>query len=398
MLGVIEEQHPERARLFLQWKQMGWPLLVDSLNLLEVPVVPITLLVDEQGRARRAPRLRNPEAIEKAVRGVLAEEPSEEGSVEEGEPVRSGREPDALPQRAVAVPLRPEGDDAAAWRDYGRRLFLTRGPAGLDDAIASYEKALELEAEDPGGWAHFRLGVLYRARYDSSGRREGDFQTAVDLWQAALDRDPNNYIFRRRIQQYGPRLDKPYPFYDWVETARSEVRARGVEPVELAVLPGGAELADPAERGGAKAATPPAQPDPKGRILRDPGELVTVEATVVPDTARPEGPRQIHLAFRPVEPRKVHWNNEAEGLTVWLDAADGARVTPHRTMVPNPPETLSRETRRLDFEVQSSEPARGSERSGDEALTLSGYALYYVCEDIDGTCLYRRQDLTVEVR
>ena len=34
MVGIIQEQHPDRARLFMQWKGMGWPILVDSLNLL----------------------------------------------------------------------------------------------------------------------------------------------------------------------------------------------------------------------------------------------------------------------------------------------------------------------------------------------------------------------------
>lgn len=62
----------------------------------------------------------------------------------------------------------------------------------------------------------------------------------------ALDLVP--YIFRRRIQQYGPRLDKPYPFYDWVSEARAAVLARGETPVEPRVEPGGAELAAPLER------------------------------------------------------------------------------------------------------------------------------------------------------
>ena len=30
-------------------------------------------------------------------------------------------------------------------------------------------------------------------------------------------------------------------------------------------------------------------------------------------------------------------------------------------------------------------------------MTVPAYALYYVCEDIDGTCLYRRQDVSLEV-
>jgi len=47
MVGIIQEQHPDRARLFMQWKQMGWPVLVNPLNLSELPYFPITLGVDE---------------------------------------------------------------------------------------------------------------------------------------------------------------------------------------------------------------------------------------------------------------------------------------------------------------------------------------------------------------
>jgi hypothetical protein len=39
-------------------------------------------------------------------------------------------------------------------------------------------------------------------------------QKAVQYWTMALDMDSNQYIWRRRIQQYGPRLEKPYSFYD----------------------------------------------------------------------------------------------------------------------------------------------------------------------------------------
>src|SRR5215472_9795482 len=52
MAGIIEEQHPDRARLFMQWKQMPWPVLVDSLDRLGVSAVPITLAIDEYGVIR----------------------------------------------------------------------------------------------------------------------------------------------------------------------------------------------------------------------------------------------------------------------------------------------------------------------------------------------------------
>ncbi len=63
MVGIIQEQHPDRARLFMQWKQMGWPILVDSLNLLEVPYVPITLTLDEYGIVRSI-RPSDPESLQ----------------------------------------------------------------------------------------------------------------------------------------------------------------------------------------------------------------------------------------------------------------------------------------------------------------------------------------------
>jgi len=58
--------------------------------------------------------------------------------------------------------------------------------------------------------------------------------------------------------------------------------------------------------------------------------------------------------------------------------------------VPNPPETVSNETRVVELEIQAPEAASGR-------YTLSAYALYYVCEDVNGTCLYRRQDFAIQL-
>jgi hypothetical protein len=37
--GDRRDQHPDRARLFLQWKQISWPTLADSLDLLNLETV-----------------------------------------------------------------------------------------------------------------------------------------------------------------------------------------------------------------------------------------------------------------------------------------------------------------------------------------------------------------------
>ena len=58
--------------------------------------------------------------------------------------------------------------------------------------------------------------------------------------------------------------------------------------------------------------------------------------------------------------------------------------------LPNPPQATSNETRRVEFEVKSPAGARGTTR-------LPAYALYYVCEGAKGQCLYRRQDVPLEL-
>ena len=41
LLGVIQEQHPDRCRLFAQWQEFDWPILWDPFNLTGAAVVPI---------------------------------------------------------------------------------------------------------------------------------------------------------------------------------------------------------------------------------------------------------------------------------------------------------------------------------------------------------------------
>jgi hypothetical protein len=207
----------------------------------------------------------------------------------------------------------------------------------------------------------------------------------------ALELDPNQYIWRRRIQQYGPRLEKPYPFYDWVEQAREEIGARGEVPVTLAVEPAGAELAIPLQN---LASAEPAQqnPDPLGRIIRDDEQFVQIEAVSVPAIVAAGDAARVHLIFRPDQSMKAHWNNEVDDLLLWVDALPGWSIDRNLHTVANPAAPVSHETRRLDFEVQCEEETPAGE------VILPAFVLYYVCEDEDGTCLYRRQDVAIPLR
>ncbi len=231
--------------------------------------------------------------------------------------------------------------------------------------------------------------MAFRRRYDSPSARQGDFQRAIHYWEAALSVDPNNYIWRRRIQQYGPRLDKPYPFYDWVPTARAEITARGGVPASLVVEPGGAEFAQPARAFAADATTPP---EIDGRILRDDGTYIVAESTLVPGTVAAGASTRAHITFLPNAAIQAHWNNEVDDLVFWIEPPEGWEVDRRVLTVANPPQTVSLEPRKVELEIRVPDNAANGE------VTLPGYALYYVCEDVNGICLYRRQDVAMTLR
>ena len=364
VVGLIQEQHPDRARLFMQWKEMGWPLLVDSLNLLGVSAVPITLFLDEAGVIRSV----NPGP--KDLQSFLDEAPV--GG--EGETWSAPRADELL-----ALPNLNELERAS-------QAFLWGGEKGVSQSIDTFQGIVQ-ESPDHAE-AHFRLGVAYRKRHDSERRLPNDFGQAVRQWGVALDLNPNQYIWRRRIQQYGPRLTKPYSFYDWVHEARADLVEAGKKPLSLTVEPGGAEFAHPAvnfEVAGQSSENP----DPEGRIYRDLKDLVNIETVAVPAKVRKGEAVRVHVRLAPDEARLVHWNNEVEDLKMWIDAPTewqlGQRL--HRFEVPQEP--VSRETRGVEFELQASEEAQSGKHR------LKGYALYYICEDVGGQCLYRRQDFEV---
>lgn len=373
MLGIIPEQHPERTRLFMQWKQMDWPILVDPYNLLAATRVPITVFIDEWGVIRQI----GPQMDE--VESFLAQTypPADFSSQSEPE----------LPDLSE-LKQRTQQNTAQSWRAYASALGLWGEGSEIDQAIVAYQRAVQIEPED--GPTHFHLGVTYRKRYDSDHRQLEDFRKAVEHWDQALDIDPNQYIWRRRIQQYGPRLDKPYSFYDWVNEARREISARGEVPSQLRVEPGGAEFAYPSEDF-QSAQAQKEEPDPRGRIFRDEAEFVTAEITLVPARIVPGESARVHVVFRPNLDIKAHWNNEVDDLVFWVNPPPGWQVDEQFLTVANGPQVVSLEDRKVEFELYSPEGASLS-------VTVPAYALYYVCEDIDGTCLYRRQDVSLEVR
>lgn len=371
MVGIVSEQHPDRARLFAQWKQMEWPILVDSLNLLDVSAVPIHVLIDEAGVVQ-AVGVRSVEEVEAFVARPA--------------PADVGEAIDVAPPDLDAMREAAARGNRAAKLALAHALVMFGAGEDLDEAIALYESALAADAAD--GRAFFQLGVALRRRFESERRRPDDFAAAIAAWQAALELDPNQYIWRRRIQQYGPRLDKPYSFYDWVHEARREIEARGEAPAALTVEPSGAEFASPQKEFAGAGADP--APDPDRRIEVDDGEFIDIRPAVAPGTAGQRAVR-VHVWLTPRDERKAHWNNEAEPLAVWLHPPEGWAVDRRLAGVPNPDSATSEEARSVEFEVSWPADAEPGAR------TLRGSAYYNVCEDVDGVCLYRRQDFAVPV-
>ncbi len=126
LLGVTQEQHDDRCRLFAQWKQFDWPILHDPINLLEAPAVPIIVALDEYGIVRAVGPRPESFAAEFLDRTFTDDAPP-------GGP-RSTGPPDtaALLQEAEASPT------SDAWRAVGDALTVWGGPSRVDEAIDAY--------------------------------------------------------------------------------------------------------------------------------------------------------------------------------------------------------------------------------------------------------------------
>lgn len=153
-------------------------------------------------------------------------------------------------------------------------------------------------------------------------------------------------------------------------------------PIPLTAEPSGAEFAYPEkEREEAALAE---HPDPEGKVPLDRDELVKIEGTAVPSTKTDSPAFRVHLKCVPNARREVHWTNDAGPLSFFPDPHEAYEIR-HFQGASRPLEVLtSSELRRIEFELR---PKDGS----DLPKFLSGSAYYYVCEDVDGQCLFLRQ-------
>lgn len=344
VIGITQEQHPERCQLFAQWHGIDWPILWDPFNLTGSRVVPHFRLVDEQG-----------------IVWALRAKPDELAGFMKDAPVVKTRLAAGKPTIVQSHGLSAEQAQAAGWTAIEALL---RRDARASDAATDTLAAIA----DRSAAHRFRAGVAYRMRYDRTST-PADFRASVAAWSQALEAKPNQYIWRRRIQQYGPRLDKPYPFYGWIATAQQEISARGETPIELPVA------LSHTESWGKEAPAPSGagEPDPKGKIPTAP-EPLTVEVIHVPDTGRGGEAVCAHVILRPNDrfTSALEIDPEAGAPVLWWG---GKRV--EGTASADPKVGL-----RFELELDS------------KTALGTGYALFYACTTSDGVCRYLRQELT----
>ncbi len=382
VLGVIQEQHAERCRLFAQWKNLDWPILHDPINALGVRAVPLVHWIDEDGVLRR-----------------IGGKPDQlQDWINEQPPSKIGRDPRRSASQAPASVLDADAwaglrqraqseNSAAASLALGDALVLWGKAANASELVQAYQRSAEAAPRDAA--VRFRLGVALRQRYDQDATYIEDFQAAIVAWQEALDLDPNHYIYRRRLQQYGPRLNKPYPFYDWVSAARNDIRERGETPFALNVEPSGAELAAP-QRNWAEEETQAEAPDPQGRITLDRQPLLQVAGVAAPTDVAPGATLRVHLLMSPTA--DACWNNESEPPLVWIDPPAGWRADRRLLRARQTDDRAeSRERRSVEWELRAPPDAEGPAK-------LTGYVLFYACEKQGGQCVYRRHDFEVPLR
>ncbi len=377
LIGITEEQHPDRCQLFAQWQRFDWPILWDPFNLTESSAVPVAIGIDEHGIVRAVGM-----TVEQFEDFMAASyDPSVVGT-RSTLPVRKGaRGPRVLDAGTVLA-----SEVALSRLLWSRGEGAALSAADYQACIGALERAT---AQRVAPSALFRLGVARRMRYDSSFAVPEDFQTSLDLWIAALTGNPSQYIWRRRIQQWGPRLDKPYPFYDWIEQASREISARGDQPVDLAVSLTTSEVSgrDPIRRNELEAQ----HPDPERKVPRDTDQWVAIDVAVVPQTGvgdeRNEAREvQVHLTLRPSSKLDVYWGNEAGPTQVWTDEGLKGQVEQQGFTLPMPDIPVSSESRRLDFTVATA-----------SVQTLRGTVFYFACEGKQGQCRFLAQDFQIAI-
>lgn len=370
LVGVVQEQHPERCRLWAQWQQIDWPILADPLNLTGLEVVPLAMFVDRHGILRKI-GLRRPAELEELLGAEFA---APEQLVE------NRRDPSdlrALRERAG------RGGDLETRMELASGLLLFGGSAERDEAVALLGQLAAQSPDDPR--IDFRLGVAHRLRFDAPGQgRAEDLARSLASWESAAAARPRQYIWQRRVQQYGPRMMKPYEFYHWVARARREIEARGETPLSLAARLSEAELAMPKA---SVLVAEPKDPDPRRELPLDESGSLRISAHQLPAKASPGRSAHLYVLLERDPEAGYTWDPEAGPVTLWLAGHEGLGLAPFGAR------TTPRSANETGLVLDCDVPVALEAAPGRYEIAAS--AVYPICAVADGPCLRLRRDFVV---
>lgn len=370
VVGITQEQHADRCLLFARWKGLDWPILWDPFNMTGSKAVPRVTLIDEHG-------------IVRSTRGSLATFEEDFIAKTFPAPKTAVPAPGGAANELVEVAASKPGSAA---RSYHEALSALLWPAGRDGEKAMHALQGHAEKHPDDAAAQWRLGVAYRMRHDSLERSLGDFQLAIDQWRLGLELDPSHYIYRRRIEQYGPLHGKPYPFYPWIEEARKELGSRAPP---LLAEPCGTETASPRAADAPSAAAK--KPDTTGADASIKDGL-RMEATVVWGADR-EGRMgaRVHLHVRPAGNRVLLWDAKAGPVTLWFETSAGTVGETGLLVRRLKGVDRAEETVEFDFDVH---PDSGKL----EPFEIKGFVLYHARLSPGDPAKRLRQDVAIAVR
>jgi len=220
VIGVAQEQHADRCRLYAQWQGLDWPIGFDPINLVGIEKLPLAVGIDEHGIVR---------VIERTAKASFADFVSRKYP-EPKQPLPHEDEEFRPPRytRRLATDSRI----ASGHMEHGNALIISGGgTAEIDEAVGVYRKVVDLDPKDAGGY--FRLGVAHRMRFEGDLARPNDAREAVEWLRRAASRRPSNTVYKRRLEQFSTNPGPQHDFFDWIEIARKEIAARGEKPVEL---------------------------------------------------------------------------------------------------------------------------------------------------------------------
>jgi hypothetical protein len=217
VIGVAQEQSPERCRLLLQWLKIDWSVLHDPLNTFEVRKIPLAIAIDEHGYVQDPNA--SPSTFEAKFVNQTYPTPKTPAYYE-----RDFMQEPKVTRRIVGETNLPED-----WDQHGTSSILSWRAAWLGEGVAAFTSLTSKQPKSAA--AYFRLGVAQLFRGTSKFSEDDDLEAAVKSLKKALALSPRNAVYAQRLAEAMGK-DKSSQA-EWIKIAKKEIKARGDKPVDL---------------------------------------------------------------------------------------------------------------------------------------------------------------------